>query len=506
MWKASLNGAPYDIEHRIVAGGALKWVREKAYLEFDPDGELLGGFGITQDITKRKRAEENLRETQAALRQSNAELEQKVRERTAMLTHTVVTLQEEIEQRQRVEDEFRRANEQLNARAAQLRALAGELTLAEQRERKRIAQILHDHLQQQLASAKLQVSCLDELTGEDLGPAAAKIEEILGESIRLSRSLTAELSPPILHEAGLAAGLEWLARWMAEKHGLRVDLAVAEDLPQAPEDVKVLLFEATRELLFNAAKHARVAAAQVTLQPIEGKALQVLVGDNGPGFDPANMKTPGQSGAGFGLLSIRERLALLGGTLEIDSAPGNGSRICVTAPLFQAAAAAEPAESDRTEILPVGPPESCAPIRVLLADDHAVMRQSLALMLGQERDIEIVGEAQDGAEAVELADTLKPDVILMDISMPGMNGVDATRIIRGAHPEICVIGLSMYEEGECSQAIRSAGAADYVTKSAPKAHLIAAIRDRMRAVTGRASGRVNSAAPPLCRRRHPHSQ
>jgi signal transduction histidine kinase len=118
--------------------------------------------------------------------------------------------------------------------------------MVEQRERKRMAQILHDHLQQQLASAKLQVSCLDELDGEALVLAATQIEELLGESIRLSRSLTAELSPPILHEAGLAAGLEWLARWMADKHGLKVELAMEEDLPAVAEDVKVLLFESTR--------------------------------------------------------------------------------------------------------------------------------------------------------------------------------------------------------------------------------------------------------------------
>jgi DNA-binding NarL/FixJ family response regulator len=108
------------------------------------------------------------------------------------------------------------------------------------------------------------------------------------------------------------------------------------------------------------------------------------------------------------------------------------------------------------------------------------MRQSLALMLNQEADIEVVGEAQDGAEAVELAEKLRPDVILMDISMPGMSGIDATRSISKAYPGIRIIGLSMYEEGERSQAILNAGAVDYVTKSAPKAHLIAAIRECMR--------------------------
>jgi CheY-like chemotaxis protein len=306
-----------------------------------------------------------------------------------------------------------------------------------------------------------------------------QVEELLGESIRLSRSLTAELSPPILHDAGLASGLEWLARWMAEKHALKVKFAMDENIPAMAEDVKVLLFESTRELLFNAAKHARVAEAQVFLRQTESKSLQIVVSDNGPGFDPAKMKAPGESGAGFGLLSIRERLGLIGGRLEVDSAPGNGSRFVLTVPLTPAEVAGEPAEA-RRETLPVNPAEASAPIRVLLADDHAVMRQSLAFLLSQEPDIEIVGEAQDGIEAVTLAGKLRPDVILMDISMPGMNGIDATQSVTGAHPEISVIGLSMYEEGERSHAIRSAGAIDYVTKSAPKAQLIAAIRNCMR--------------------------
>ncbi len=114
--------------------------------------------------------------------------------------------------------------------------------------------------------------------------------------------------------------------------------------------------------------------------------------------------------------------------------------------------------------------------RVLLADDHVVMREGLARLLGQEPDIEIVGQAADGQEAVALAARLAPDVVLMDMSMPRLNGVEATRAIRNDYPEVRVIGLSMFEESDRAEALRHAGAAAYLTKSGPPQNLIATIR------------------------------
>ena len=112
---------------------------------------------------------------------------------------------------------------------------------------------------------------------------------------------------------------------------------------------------------------------------------------------------------------------------------------------------------------------------MLLADDHAVTRQGIRQLLGLEPDIQVVGEAADGEAAVEMAGRLLPDVILMDSSMPKLDGVEATRVIRRNHPDIRVIGLSMFEEAERAQAMREAGAADYLSKSGRSADLIAAV-------------------------------
>ena len=115
-------------------------------------------------------------------------------------------------------------------------------------------------------------------------------------------------------------------------------------------------------------------------------------------------------------------------------------------------------------------------IRVLLADDHQVMRNILALVLGDEPDIEVVGEAADGAMAVDLASEIHPDIIVMDVTMPRLNGIDATRRITSAMPEVHVIGLSMHARDDMAASMLRAGACAYLSKDGPTEDLLAAIR------------------------------
>ena len=253
MMKKWLNccrtGTPWDHEHRIIdRNGEIHTILSRGLPVRDAEGKITCWVGVNLDITERKKGEEELR-------RAKVELEQRVRERTA----------------------------ELAARARQLRALAGELTLSEQRERRRMAKVLHDHLQQLLVAAKYRVAILGRTGDELLEQATREVEELLDESIVASRSLTTELSPPILHEAGLNAGLEWLARRMAEKQGLFVDLSLEADAPALAEDVKILLFESVRELLFNAVKHSRTRSAAVSSRLVDGH-LQVLVIRPGCGF------------------------------------------------------------------------------------------------------------------------------------------------------------------------------------------------------------------------------
>ncbi len=118
-------------------------------------------------------------------------------------------------------------------------------------------------------------------------------------------------------------------------------------------------------------------------------------------------------------------------------------------------------------------------IRLVLADDHIVVRRGLCSLLKPEPDIEVVGEASDGQSAVKLTREFRPDVVLMDYSMPVMDGLQATKIIHSEFPQICVIGLSMYQEAERAAAMRKAGASRYLTKASPPESLLSAIRDCM---------------------------
>jgi signal transduction histidine kinase/CheY-like chemotaxis protein len=376
-----------------------------------------------------------------------------------------------------VTERYQRARAALRESRDRLQALAGELTLAEHRERQRIAKVLHDHLQQLLAGAKFHVASLSRSGDGTIRQAAQKIEALLEDSLTVSRSLTAELSPPILHEAGWTPGLEWLARWMADKHGLAVKLAVEPDAPTGAVEVRVLLYEAVRELLFNIVKHARVKVATVTVRRGPGGQVQIVVADTGVGFDPATSPPVGAASGGLGLFSIRERLDLVSGRLEVESAPGQGSRFTLTVPLGTTPRAVAVAPAPVVAPVTSAPtPPRGARIRLLLADDHRGIRQTLASLIAREPDIEIVGEAADGQRTIELTRQLRPDVVLLDVSMPGMNGIEATRMIHAECPGVRVIGLSMFADAEWAQAIREAGAVDYLDKSGPSDVLIAAIR------------------------------
>lgn len=116
------------------------------------------------------------------------------------------------------------------------------------------------------------------------------------------------------------------------------------------------------------------------------------------------------------------------------------------------------------------------PIRLLIADDHALVRQGLRGMLEREPDIEVVGEAHNGREAVDLCRALGPNLVLMDVRMPEMDGLEATRAIKHERPEVSVLMVTMHDNQDYVREAAKAGAAGYVLKDAPRDELIGAVR------------------------------
>jgi PAS domain S-box-containing protein len=598
-WQAGLRGEPYDIEHRIVVDGRVKWVRERAELEFDADGTLLGGFGITQDITARKAAEEEVRKArdraawlarfpdenpspvlrvdvegmvlyanppardlpewsvvpgdplpevlravvrraldeggpcrheidlgkrtysvavapfpqagyanlyaedvtarrraQQALRRSRDVLEQRVRQRTVELEATVSRLKNEVASREQAEQELQRRSEELEAlndelrrRARQLRDLAVELSTAEDRERRRIAEVLHDDLQQTLVGVRFQLDMVRRWVGEheQAGDMLGQVITLVDDAVAKSQGLSHDLAPPALRHKGLVGGLRWLAEQMESQYGLTVDLVLDEAAEPDSEPLKPFLYKAVRELLFNVVKHAGVGRAAVEMKCDDGR-LVLSVRDEGKGFDPEGLGSD-EGKPGFGLMNIQERVVFLGGGLNIHARPGWGSAFEITLPGESASPSTGEANGKDQDVVAVhtdGKVRAAehavrdeAPARrttVLLVDDHKIMREGLGLLIQDEPDLDVVGEADNGKQAVDMASTLRPDVIVMDVSMPVMNGVEATRIIKREFPDIRVVGLTMYERDDMARDMLDAGADAHLVKTGRSGELLAAIR------------------------------
>ena len=247
-----------------------------------------------------------------------------------------IAVVEDIDRRKCAERALELRTQEAEQRAVQLRELSWALTEAEDRERRRIAQVLHDHLQQLLVAAKMSLASIDgQADGTDFRGPLDRVQALLDESIQESRALTSELSPPVLYSEGLVKALRWLSDWMRDKHGLAVKIECGAIKEPPDRRTGVLLFQSVRELLFNIVKHAGVFEAAVTITATE-EMLRVVVQDHGRGFDPAPLqsKSHGSSaGDGFGHFAIRERLAMIGGCCKIASTPGHGTCITLDAPI-----------------------------------------------------------------------------------------------------------------------------------------------------------------------------
>jgi PAS domain S-box-containing protein len=307
--------AVFETEHMRKDGSRVQVL--VSIRTFDLHGTMVM-LSIVRDITERKQAEE-------ALRRLNEQLELQVAQRTEELRHTV----------------------------DRLRQLTLELSQAEDRERKRIADILHEDVQQTLAAAKFHLNLLGRETrsAEESQEIVEQVKQMLKDAIERSRSLSHELSP-VLYQVDLTEALSWLAHHMQRKHGMTVRVEAHGPVDSPSEPLKAFLYKVAQELLFNVVKHAGVNEARIRMRRL-GPCLYLSVVDQGRGFDPEKL----EGAAGFGLLSIRERVQLLGGRMKIRSVPGAGSRLLIAVPDKAASRATVPAEDGDGQ----APPETPAP-------------------------------------------------------------------------------------------------------------------------------------------------
>ena len=412
--KAFDQRKPFDVEHRLRRhDGEYRWTVTVGVPRYGTDRSFDGYVGTAVDVTDRKLVELALRDSHAALRERTVELER---------------------------------------RTAQLSQMASDLTLAEQTCARRARQ---DAPRRSPAVARQRGD--EPRSPRDGGSAArgrsgrplTRAKGHLDEAIAAARSLSLELFPPVLHGSGLPAALTWLAERTRNQYGLLVQVSADPLANSDRKDVRTLLFESVRELLFNAVKHAQVDRVTIDLSLDRDDALCIIVADRGIGFDPAGLVERAKSSqAGWGLFSIRERLTLLGGRFDIESAPGRGTLFRLVAPRGVRAGAIDAtspsSRADRTAGSPRPRLRSAAGAQD--SDGRRSRRgaQSLPRVVAEAARASRRGRSRrwtrGDRRSARAPARCHPDGCL-DAEM---DGVEATRRIRAELPFIQILGLSMY--------------------------------------------------------------
>ena len=406
-WQAALHGAPYDIDHRLIVHGAVKWVREKAELEFDAAGQLLGGFGTTQDITELKLAEQVL-----------IEADRRKDEFLAMLGHE----------------------------------LRNPLTPI-----RNAAQVLA-----RMQSPEPQVCWAQEIIERQVVHLTRLVDDLLDVS-RIVRGKVALRQETLLLATVVNQALD-MARPLVEAKGHRFELR----LPERPVWLRgdpVRLAQVLLNLLDNAAKYTPEGGYIELDIGVGGETIEIKVRDNGIGI-PEELRPHvfdlfqqgdraldrSQGGLGIGLTLVKRLLEMQGGQIEAASAgPGLGAEFTIRLPALVDASTAAGGAVAKT-------PSEMARCRVLVVDDDPAVADSMAALLAIEGNI--VRTAANGEAALALARDFRPRLVLLDIGLGGMDGYQVARRLRaqqGADEKLCLVAVTGYSHEEARARVREAG-------------------------------------------------
>jgi PAS domain S-box-containing protein len=396
------------------------------------------------------------------------------------------------------------ANEALRANEEALRQLSARLLKLQDEERRHIARDLHDITGQKLA---VQSMALAQVLNRKPAGVDAESRRILAECAALSkqvgeeiRTLSYLLHPPLLDELGLSSAVKWYVEGYERRTGIRVRLEMAADLVRLAPDVEVTLFRVIQESLTNVHRYSGSAEAFLRLKVTSNK-IELQIGDFGKGMHPdmIDSKTGKMVRLGVGIQGMNERIRQLSGKLEITSRPNQGTVVTATLPVsYPQATAALEAANVAASSLSSSQAESSVATRgvsrkqILIADDHEMLRRGVRTILENEPDWEICGEAFDGQDAVEKATSLRPDLVILDINMPVLNGLAAVRLILRNRPQTKILVFTVHDSDQTVKEIHAAGAHRFLSKSNASDDLLRVVRELL-GTTGSVAAAVATA-------------
>jgi two-component system invasion response regulator UvrY len=420
MAEAMLKGErPNPYEYRFVGpGGRMKWVMEQvAPIQHNGRPATLGTF---MDITERKQSEETLVRSEGQL---------------SLLSQRILEVQEE--------------------------------------ERARIARELHDQLGQELVALKIEAVVLKEELAKSprLRERARGVLDLIDRLDTTAHRIAVSIRPEILDKLGLVRAIQWYAEDFERRSGISCPVEAPNDELVLPKAVSTCAYRILQEALVNVWKHSRASQAKVKVTSGHG-VVNICVSDNGVGMDLGRLS----EGTSLGLLGMRERASLVGGKITIRRNRGGGLRVAAHLP-SSVAQAGTGAGGELASAQTVGSkPWTKSAIRVLLVDDHSLVRAGLRRVLEQAPDIRIIAEACDGREAVDKYQEVSPDMVVMDISMPELDGMEASKRILSLYPQARILMLTRFHEEQYAIRTLKAGCLGYLTKGSSTQQLHHAVR------------------------------
>jgi signal transduction histidine kinase/CheY-like chemotaxis protein len=380
------------------------------------------------------------------------------------------------------------ANEALKSNEESLRQLSARLLQLQDEERRNIARDLHDVTGQKLAVQSMALSGVLSRNSTSLD---RESHIAVTESLALNKEVAAEirtlsylLHPPLLDELGLSSAVKWYVAGFTSRTGFKIETDIPPDIQRLSPNAEVAIFRVLQESLTNVHRYSASAKACVRLKNT-AEMIKIEIQDFGKGMESSRTSPANDSVGhfGVGIQGMTERIRQLGGKLVITSSPDRGTLVVATIPLSNQAVIPSQGSSGLTQSPTASGTELAGPLegalrkRILIADDHEMLRRGVRNTLQTQVDLEICGEAVNGQETVDKVKALQPDLVILDINMPLLNGLVAVRQILRHRPQTKVLVFSVHDSDQTVQEVYAAGAHGFISKGKDAQHLLQVVRN-----------------------------